>query len=48
MGAGVAHLTLMLASKEFQIAAVEPNDAMRLMVPKEQKSLVMFNGMRHW
>ena len=29
MGAGVAHLTLMLASRGFEIIAVEPNDAMR-------------------
>lgn len=30
VGAGVAHLTLMLAEKEFDVHAVEPNDAMRL------------------
>ena len=29
IGAGVAHLTLMLASKGLEITAVEPNDAMR-------------------
>ncbi|QYJ74142.1 class I SAM-dependent methyltransferase [Shewanella sp. FJAT-52076] len=29
VGAGVAHLTLMLAAKEFDVIAVEPNDAMR-------------------
>ncbi|MDC3185837.1 methyltransferase domain-containing protein [bacterium] len=29
VGAGVAHLTLMLAKKGFQVAAVEPNLAMR-------------------
>lgn len=29
VGAGVAHLTLMLAARGFQVAAVEPNDAMR-------------------
>jgi ubiquinone/menaquinone biosynthesis C-methylase UbiE len=29
VGAGVAHLTLMLASRGFEVAAVEPNDAMR-------------------
>lgn len=29
IGAGVAHLTLMLGAKELQVAAVEPNDAMR-------------------
>jgi ubiquinone/menaquinone biosynthesis C-methylase UbiE len=29
VGAGVAHLTLMLADKGFQVKAVEPNDAMR-------------------
>lgn len=29
VGAGVAHLTLMLAERGFQVAAVEPNDAMR-------------------
>ncbi len=29
IGAGVAHLTLMLAQKNFNVIAVEPNDAMR-------------------
>lgn len=29
VGAGVAHLTLMLAVRGFQVVAVEPNDAMR-------------------
>lgn len=29
VGAGVAHLTLMLAAKGFDVTAVEPNDAMR-------------------
>ncbi|HBB25805.1 MAG TPA: methyltransferase, partial [Bacteroidetes bacterium] len=29
VGAGVAHLTLMLAERGFTVAAVEPNDAMR-------------------
>lgn len=29
VGAGVAHLTLMLASRGLQVTAVEPNDAMR-------------------
>lgn len=29
VGAGAAHLTLMLATRGFQIQAVEPNDAMR-------------------
>ena len=29
VGAGVAHLTLMLAAKGFDVVAVEPNDAMR-------------------
>lgn len=29
VGAGVAHLTLMLAARGFAVAAVEPNDAMR-------------------
>tara|TARA_R100001143_G_C3358597_1_gene134106 strand:+ start:3186 stop:3935 length:750 start_codon:yes stop_codon:yes gene_type:complete len=29
VGAGVAHLTLMLAAREFEVTAVEPNDAMR-------------------
>ena len=29
IGAGVAHLTLMLASRHFKVVAVEPNDAMR-------------------
>lgn len=29
VGAGVAHLTLMLAEKGFEVTAVEPNDAMR-------------------
>jgi ubiquinone/menaquinone biosynthesis C-methylase UbiE len=29
VGAGVAHLTLMLAARKFDVVAVEPNDAMR-------------------
>lgn len=29
VGAGVAHLTLMLAAYKFEVTAVEPNDAMR-------------------
>jgi ubiquinone/menaquinone biosynthesis C-methylase UbiE len=29
VGAGVAHLTLMLAARQFDVTAVEPNDAMR-------------------
>ncbi len=29
VGAGVAHLTLMLASRDLEVIAVEPNDAMR-------------------
>ena len=29
IGAGVAHLTLMLAARDFDVVAVEPNDAMR-------------------
>ena len=29
IGAGVAHLTIMLAEKGFNVSAVEPNDAMR-------------------
>lgn len=29
VGAGVAHLTLMLAARGFEVSAVEPNDAMR-------------------
>ena len=29
VGAGVAHLTLMLATRELVVTAVEPNDAMR-------------------
>ena len=29
IGAGVAHLTLMLAERGFEITAVEPNEAMR-------------------
>ncbi|QDF66528.1 class I SAM-dependent methyltransferase [Shewanella sp. SNU WT4] len=29
VGAGVAHLTLMLGAKQLQVTAVEPNDAMR-------------------
>jgi ubiquinone/menaquinone biosynthesis C-methylase UbiE len=29
VGAGVAHLTLMLAERDFAVSAVEPNDAMR-------------------
>lgn len=30
VGAGVAHLTLMLAAKGLEVTAVEPNDAMRM------------------
>ena len=29
VGAGVAHLTLMLAKRKFNVSAIEPNDAMR-------------------
>ena len=29
VGAGIAHLTLMLAAKGLDVSAVEPNDAMR-------------------
>lgn len=29
VGAGVAHLTLMLAERDFEVIAIEPNDAMR-------------------
>ena len=29
VGAGVAHLTIMLAAKDYDVTAVEPNDAMR-------------------
>ena len=29
IGAGVAHLTIPLASRGFQVDAVEPNDSMR-------------------
>jgi len=29
VGAGVAHLTLMLAERDFEITAIEPNEAMR-------------------
>lgn len=29
IGAGVAHLTRMLAERDFQVTAIEPNDAMR-------------------
>jgi 16S rRNA A1518/A1519 N6-dimethyltransferase RsmA/KsgA/DIM1 with predicted DNA glycosylase/AP lyase activity len=29
VGAGVAHLTLMLAARGMEVVAVEPNDAMR-------------------
>ena len=39
VGAGVAHLTLMLAAKGFEVAAVEPNDAMRENGKTRTKSL---------
>jgi ubiquinone/menaquinone biosynthesis C-methylase UbiE len=39
VGAGVAHLTLMLAKRGFEIAAVEPNDAMRSNGQKRTASL---------
>ena len=37
VGAGVAHLTLMLASRGLSVAAVEPNDAMRSLGRKRTK-----------
>ncbi|MDD5757811.1 MAG: class I SAM-dependent methyltransferase [Desulfobulbaceae bacterium] len=39
IGAGVAHLTLMLAVRGFDVAAVEPNDAMRANGTKRTASL---------
>ena len=44
MGAGVAHLTLMLASRGMGIVAVEPNDAMRLTVLRGRQNLDTSNG----
>jgi ubiquinone/menaquinone biosynthesis C-methylase UbiE len=39
VGAGVAHLTLMLAARGYQVTAVEPNDAMRANGAKRTASL---------
>lgn len=39
VGAGVAHLTLMLAARGLDVAAVEPNDAMRANGIKRTESL---------
>lgn len=39
VGAGVAHLTLMLAVRNFDVTAVEPNDAMRANGEKRTASL---------
>lgn len=39
VGAGVAHLTLMLAAKGIEVVAVEPNDAMRANGIKRTKHL---------
>ena len=39
VGAGVAHLTLMLASKGLNVLAVEPNDAMRNIGELQTKNL---------
>ncbi len=39
VGAGVAHLTLMLAARGFDVTAVEPNDAMRANGIKRTASL---------
>lgn len=39
VGAGVAHLTLMLAARNFNVTAVEPNDAMRANGAKRTKHL---------
>ena len=46
VGAGVAHLTLMLAKRKFNVSAIEPNDAMRKMELKEQYLLKMLFGMK--
>ena len=43
VGAGVAHLTLMLAAKELLVTAVEPNDAMRANGKKRTESLLNVN-----
>ena len=39
VGSGVAHLTLMLAARNFNVIAVEPNDAMRANGAKRTKHL---------
>lgn len=47
VGAGVAHLTLMLAKRGFEVKAVEPNDAMRANGKKrtaEFKNVNWFEG----
>lgn len=47
VGAGVAHLTLMLAKKGFKVNAVEPNDAMRkngIIRTKDLKNVQWFEG----
>lgn len=39
VGAGVAHLTLLLAARGFDVVAVEPNDAMRTIGTKRTEKL---------
>lgn len=43
VGAGVAHLTLMLAERGLKVVAVEPNDAMRLNGMQRTTSLAQVN-----
>ena len=44
VGAGVAHLTLMLASRGLDVIAVEPNDAMREYACKDLEACTEFNS----
>ena len=47
VGAGVAHLTLMLAARNFNVTAVEPNDAMRkngILRTQKYKNVTWYEG----
>ena len=47
VGAGVAHLTLMLAARNFDVTAVEPNDAMRkngILRTQKYKNVTWYEG----
>ena len=46
IGAGAAHLTLLLAAREVDVVAVEPNDSMRAYGIERTKTIQMLNGMK--